>query len=264
MDISALYASIQPRYPELQGKVALVTGSGRGIGSAIATRLARERMKIVVHGLEADQVNLTTNALRDLGNTAIGVTSDFSTVEGVERVVKETLDTYNTIDLLVNNAAILKREHIFEVELALLESHLNINIRGAYLCSQRAAESMRKNGGNIVNISSVGGLRAHWRGLPYDVTKGAIDAMTRAMALELASYNIRVNAVAPGAISTRPSDSYPEELSARIPLGRLGAPVEIASAVAFLASDEAKYITGQVLYVDGGISTQLSPSGQPI
>src|SRR5258708_8432438 len=135
MDIAAVYAAIQPRYPELRGKVALVTGSGRGIGSAIATRLAREGMKIVVHGLEADQVNLTTNALRDLGITAFGITSDFSTVEGVEKVVKETLDTYNTIDLLVNNAAILKREHIFEVELALLESHLNINIRGAYLCS---------------------------------------------------------------------------------------------------------------------------------
>ena len=129
---------------------------------------------------------------------------------------------------------------------------------------------MRKHGhgGNIVSISSVGGLRAHWRGLPYDVTKGAIDAMTRAMALELAAFNIRVNAVAPGPI--RIERSLPEHdplavaVAERVPLRRYGWPLEIGAAVAFLASPEASYITGQIIYVDGGSTAQLSPENSPI
>jgi NAD(P)-dependent dehydrogenase (short-subunit alcohol dehydrogenase family) len=124
------------------------------------------------------------------------------------------------------------------------------------------------HGGNIIHISSVGGLRAHWRGLPYDVTKGALDAMTRAMALELAAYDIRVNCVAPGATLTEhhPEINHPrmQEVAARIPLKRFGEGLEIGAAIAFLASDDAAYITGQVVYVDGGITAQLSPPGQPI
>jgi NAD(P)-dependent dehydrogenase (short-subunit alcohol dehydrogenase family) len=143
------------------------------------------------------------------------------------------------------------------------------NIVGPYLCASRAVELMRvaAGGGGIVNISSVGGFRAHWRGLPYDATKGAIDAMTRAMAIELAEYGIRVNAVAPGATRTDRSPAPESELAGRIrkrvPLGRFGAPVEIGHAVAFLASDDAAYITGQVLYVDGGVTAQLDPKTNP-
>lgn len=122
--------------------------------------------------------------------------------------------------------------------------------------------------GAMINISSVGGQRAHWSGLPYDMTKGALEAMTRAMALDLARDGIRVNAIAPGAIRSwrtpPPDNKAVQEISARIPLGRFGTALEIGAAVAFLASDDAAYITGQVLYVDGGITAQLSPSGQPI
>jgi NAD(P)-dependent dehydrogenase (short-subunit alcohol dehydrogenase family) len=155
------------------------------------------------------------------------------------------------------------------VDESLLDSQLASNIRGPYMCAYRAAEVMREVGhGNIVHISSVGGLRAHWRGLPYDVTKGAIDAMTRAMALELAAYGIRVNAVAPGATRTErtPSPEHPrvQATSRRVPLGRFGLPLEIGAAVAFLASPDASYITGQVIYVDGGITVQLSPPDQPL
>ena len=114
----------------------------------------------------------------------------------------------------------------------------------------------------------MGGFRAHWRGLPYDATKGAIDAMTRAMALELAEYGIRVNAVAPGATRTErspaPGSEYAERIRRRVPLGRFGLPVEIGNAVAFLASNDASYITGQVLYVDGGVTAQLDPKTQPM
>ncbi len=264
MEVPSLYASIRPRYPELQSKVALITGSGRGIGQGIAIRLAAEGMKIVVHGLEPGEVEQTTNTLRDLGVTAFGVSSDLATIEGVEYLIQQTVEKFATIDLLVNNAAILYRTTVFQVDLPLLESHLNVNIRAAYLCAHKAAQIMRETGGNIINISSVGGVRAHWSGLPYDVTKGAIDAMTRAMSLELAANRIRVNAVAPGAILTRPIKPSAAEITGRIPLKRFGFPLEIGNAVAFLASEEAQYITGQILYVDGGITAQLSPEGQPI
>jgi 3-oxoacyl-[acyl-carrier protein] reductase len=123
------------------------------------------------------------------------------------------------------------------------------------------------NGGNIVQISSVGGLRAHWRGLPYDVTKGAIDAMTRAMALELARYGIRVNGVAPGATRTErtPPPDHPrgQIVAQRVPMGRYGTILEIGAVVAFLASPEASYMTGQILYVDGGLTSQLDPWDRP-
>jgi NAD(P)-dependent dehydrogenase (short-subunit alcohol dehydrogenase family) len=124
---------------------------------------------------------------------------------------------------------------------------------------------MRSQGsGNIVHITSVGGLRAHWRGLPYDVTKGALDAMTRAMALELAQYNIRVNAIAPGATLTERSGPWVERAAIGIPIGRVGTTLDMAAAVAFLASDEATYITGQILYVDGGLTVQLGTPQQPL
>jgi NAD(P)-dependent dehydrogenase (short-subunit alcohol dehydrogenase family) len=128
---------------------------------------------------------------------------------------------------------------------------------------------MRELGqGNIIHISSVGGLRAHWRGLPYDLTKGAIDAMTRAMALELAEYGIRVNAIAPGATHTERTSALDDQqlqtYTQRVPLTRFGTPLEIGAAVAFLASPDAAYITGQVLYVDGGLTVQLGLKDQPI
>jgi len=268
MDIASEYASIRPRYPELSGKVALVTGSGRGIGKGIALRLAREGMKVVIHALDYTEVSQTVNDLKALGCEAIGVCADFLHDNAIDDLFQQSLSAFGTIDLLVNNAADLRRRHFLEGDLELLDVQLAVNVRAPYLCAARAAEVMSHAGkGNIINISSVGGFRTHWAGLPYDVTKGAIDAMTRAMSLDLARKGIRVNAIAPGAIYTGRwslDDPKAKATAERIPLARFGMPGEIASVVAFLASDDASYITGQTIYVDGGITTQLSPPTAPV
>jgi NAD(P)-dependent dehydrogenase (short-subunit alcohol dehydrogenase family) len=269
MDTASLYKAARPRYPELSGRTAVVTGSSKGIGKGIAVRLAREGMKVVINGRSADSVEATAAELRALGAEALGVAADVGLSESVDTLFREALARFGSVDLLVNNAANLARFHFFEVNEELLDAELAANVRGPYLCAIRAAESMRDRGtgGSIINISSVAGARAHWRGLPYDVTKGAIDSMTRSMALELAKYGIRVNAVAPGATATERTEaanaSKIEALTRRIPIPRLGLALEVGAAVAFLASEEAAYILGQVMYVDGGLTVQLGTPEQP-
>ncbi len=267
-DTQTLFSSIQPRYPELSGQVAIVTGSSKGIGKGIAIRLAREGMKVVINSRTPASVEATTAELRAAGADVLAVPGDMGQTADVNRLFAATVEAYGTVDLLVNNAANLTRKHFFEVDEALLDAHLTDNIRGPYICAYRAAEIMRdqQKGGNIVHISSVGGVLAHWRGLPYDVTKGALDAMTRAMALELADFGVRVNAVAPGATATETTTQDPEKVQLyanRIPIRRFGTPLEMGAAVAFLASPDAAYITGTILYVDGGLTVQLGTREQP-
>ena len=263
--IAALFASIRPRYSELMGKTALVTGSARGIGKGIAVRLGREGMNVVVTSEVAEDVHATAADLQALGVHVLPVVADLSRAEEIEGLFDQTQKAFGAVTLLVNNAANLRRGRLLEVRPEELQKQIDVNITGAYLCSKLAAEQMRAvGGGSLIHISSVGGLRAHWRGLPYDLTKGALDAMTRAMALDLAEYGIRVNAVAPGftiryeRLGTA-SESFRLKAVPRIPLHRAGTPLDIAAAIAFLASDDASYITGQILYVDGGITAQLSP-----
>lgn len=270
MDTHQLFHSIRPRYPEFAGKVALVTGSSRGIGKGIALRLAREGMKLILHGSDQTELNNTLKEFGSLGVDAKGIATDFSLEQSVNELFDFVKVHHSQLDLLVNNAADLRRVDFNEEHQVLLDYQLAVNIRSPYLCAWKAADMMRASGGgNIINISSVGGLRAHWIGLPYDASKGAMDAMTRAMALDLAKHNIRVNSVAPGAIPTKSLDldnlgmKY-EAIRDRIPLARLGTPLDIAASVAHLASEDASYITGQIIYVDGGISAQLSPPGQAI
>jgi NAD(P)-dependent dehydrogenase (short-subunit alcohol dehydrogenase family) len=264
--IETLYRSTLPHYPELKGQVAVVTGAAQGIGQGIAVRLAREEMQVVIADKDQEKMAATVSALRQLGATVLGFYVDLSQSSAIEKLFEQTIETFQRIHLLVNNAADIQRRHLLDEHEALLDQQLATNIRGPYLCSYQAARWMRAGGGgNIIHISSVGGLRAHEMGLPYDVTKGAIDAMTRAMAIDLSEYNIRVNAIAPGVTHTYrwPAAEHPsiKTVSERIPLGRFGTVADISAMAAFLASSEASYITGQVLYVDGGITAQLSPPG---
>ncbi|MFC1996024.1 SDR family NAD(P)-dependent oxidoreductase [Chloroflexota bacterium] len=259
-----IFKTIKPRYPELKDQVAIITGSSRGIGKGIALRLAREEMHVVINGLNTDRVVGTVDEMKSIGIDALGVPANMGTTEGVEKLIAQTIEAFGRVDLLVNNAADLRRVPFFEIDEAMLDNQLAANIRGPFLSSFKAAEIMKENGGgNIIHISSVGGLRAHWPGLPYDMTKGALDSMTQAMALDLAEFGIRVNAIAPGATATEktpsPEDPRVQAVSKRIPLLRFGIAEEIGAVAAFLASPDASYITGQIIYVDGGLTAQLSP-----
>ena len=257
--------SMAGRYPDLGGRVAVVTGAAKGIGQGIAIRLAAEGMRIVAADIDAESLAATADLLRDLGADVVAFPGDLSTTEPIVKMFEETLDAFGTVDLLVNNAADLERRSLLDDHEALLDLQLAANIRGPYVCSQKAAAIMRTaQSGNIIHISSVGALQAHHRGFPYDVTKGAINMMTRAMAVDLGRYGIRVNAVAPGLTYTYRAEGKTEQPAYRaaidaIPLQRSGTVVDIGAAVAFLASTEASYITGQVVYVDGGMTAQLGP-----
>lgn len=253
------------RYNELDGQVALVTGGAKGIGRGIAERLAAEGMGVVVADLDAEALAEASDSIGKTGATILPVHVDISDSSEIDRLFAEAVAALGSVDLLVNNAADLQRKSVLDDHDDVLELQLAVNIRAPYVCSQRAAALMKESGGgNIVHISSVGGLRAHQLGLPYDVTKGAIDAMTRAMAIDLGPLGIRVNAVAPGVTFTyrtvghTDNPKYREAING-IPLRRSGTVEDVGAAVSFLASSEASYITGQVIYVDGGLTAQLSP-----
>lgn len=255
-----------PRYPELAGQVAVVTGAAKGIGRGIAARMVAEQMSVVAADIDEEALSDTAEALSSGGAEVVAFSGDLSRTEAVDQLFKETEMRFGRIDLLVNNAADLQRRRLLDEHTDLLDLQLATNVRGPYLCSQRAAAIMRDHGGgSIVHISSVGAIRAHHRGLPYDVTKGAINAMTLAMAVDLGEYGIRVNAIGPGVTfkqdAVHRDEAARRTTEGRIPLRRSGTVGDIAAMVAFLASSESSYVTGQVIYVDGGITAQLSPEG---
>ncbi len=257
---------ISAEFPNLAGKVAIVTGASRGIGQGIATFLGRQRMQLVLTGRTEEAGQAFTQQLSDKGIEALWVTADLAVAEHAERVFTATLERFGSIDLLVNNAAHMHSAPFLKLDRETFTASFENNVRIVYHLSPRAARFMAdKQSGVIINISSVGGLRSH-RGLAgYDASKGALDALTRSMSLDLAPHGIRVNAVAPGATLSGTIDlskaDFRKRQAAGIPLGRLGRSEEMGAAVAFLASDAGAYITGQVLYVDGGLTTQLTPPG---
>ncbi len=257
---------VNVRFPDLAGRVAIVTGASRGIGWGIAHFLADQGMRLVISARSAVEGKSLADELARRNAQCLWVRADLATRAGAQKVFKKALESFSGVDLLVNNAACLNSKGFLQLEENVYRASFEKNMRIVYNISLPVARHMAANGGgNIINISSVGGLRSH-RGLAgYDASKGAMDALTRSMALDLAPHGIRVNAVAPGATDTRPGhpsyDKARTNARERIPLGRMGRMEDIAAAVAFLASDASSYITGQVLYVDGGITVQLCPPG---
>jgi 3-oxoacyl-[acyl-carrier protein] reductase len=265
-----LFADMPVRYPELKGKVAIVTGSSRGIGLAIAVRFAREGMKVVINSRSDDDVAQVTGDLQALGVEALGIAADLGDRTALQALFDRTLERFSTVDVLVNNAADLRRKPLFDIPDELFDSQLQSNIAAPYYLSRLTALHLAQQGkgGSIINISSIGSIQAHIPALPYDMTKTALNMLTMAMATELGRKGIRVNAIAPGSIRTYEVSGEEktrwEKSQTRIPLLRSGDPAEIASVAAFLASDEASYINGVILPVDGGVLSQLHPPGEPI
>jgi 3-oxoacyl-[acyl-carrier protein] reductase len=245
---------------KLSGKVAIVTGGGTGIGKGICRLLAEAGAKVVIAQPQSEKAQAES---KGLAVTTLSV--DISQRQQVQEMVAKTLERWERIDLLVNNASITGLPAIspfLECSDQLLNQIVDVNLKGTFICSQEVARQMVKSrGGVIINISSVAAFAAQEGAAAYCATKAAIVGLTKAMALELAPYNIRVNCIAPGDIATEANQELLEELKRRgisghyfrkIPLGRRGEPREIGQAVVFLASEDASYITGATLIIDGG------------
>ncbi len=259
-------------HADLAGRTAVVTGGARGIGEGIARRFLAEGMRVLVADRheEAIEAFLETHAAT---GRALGVVADTSAIADIDRLFESVDTDLGGIDVLVNNAASMRQVEFLAEHEELLEEQVAVNLLGPYRMSQRAARRMRDaGGGSVIHISSVGALRAHRAGFPYDVTKGAMNALTVTMAVDLGKYGIRVNAIGPGLTHTWRTDGKDtpkyRSVASSVPLQRHGTVDDIAGAAAFLASDDAAYVTGQVLYVDGGMTAQLStpppPDGLPV
>ena len=243
----------------LEGKVALVTGGGRGIGRAIAEELAKRGADVILADrmLETAQQSAQEIAAQT-GRRTLALEVDVSSLESAKNMVDKALEAFGKIDILVNNAGITRDNLIMRMDEADWDAVIDINLKGAWNCCKAVIRSMMKHRyGRIVNISSVSGLAGQAGQTNYSASKAGLIGLTKALAREVASRQITVNAVAPGFIPTALTVDLPEELKESMikltPLGRMGKPEEIAYAVAFFASDEAAYITGQVLSVDGGM-----------
>jgi NAD(P)-dependent dehydrogenase (short-subunit alcohol dehydrogenase family) len=242
----------------LQGRVAIVTGAAQGIGAACARRFAREGARVVLADVDDARGQALAAELGGLYHHC-----DVGDKAQVDALVAATLARHGRIDVLVNNAGIFKAADFLEVSEADFDAVLRVNLKGSFLVGQAVARAMAQAGrGSIVNMSSVNGVLAIPTIASYNVSKGGINQLTRVMALALADKGIRVNAVAPGTIATElaakavlTSEEARQKIMSRTPMGRLGEPSEIAEVVAWLASDAASYITGEIVTVDGGRMT---------
>jgi len=244
---------------KLQGKVAIVTGSGRGIGKAISLEFARQGADVVVNAhRDIKAIFETAEEIRSLGRKSLPIVADVSNNEDVKKLVSETIKQFGKIDILVNNAGIMKSAPIEQLSEDDWDSVMNINLKGTFLCSKYVSQQMiKQKSGVIINIASIAGLIPEIFAGAYSPSKAGLINLTQLLALEWAKYNIRVNAICPGSIETAMTNAeWPgKKREARIkaiPLNRFGKPEEVAKTAVFLACDDSSYMTGHALVMDGG------------
>ncbi len=245
---------------ELEGKVALVTGSSRGLGKSIALKLSGMGAKVALNYLSRkDEADSVMASITRQGGEAMLAPADVRDSSSVKDMVRQITDKWGKIDILVNNAGITADGLLLRMSEEAWDNVINTNLRGAYLCTKAALRSMTSQGwGRIINIASIAGLTGNVGQSNYAASKGGLIAFTKSLARELGPRNITVNAVAPGFITTAMTDQLPVELKesilSRVALGRFGTPEDVAGLVAFLVSRQSDYITGQVINIDGGVA----------
>lgn len=248
---------------DLSGKYALVTGSSRGIGEGIAFSLAKQGANVAVNcHSNAEMCSTVASQIKQMGRESIATQADVSNMEHVQKMFQAVNERWGRLDILVNNAGIIDYSSFEEITEEKWDEIMAVNLKGQFLCSQEAVKLMKTNKwGRIVNIASIssGGVGIGFKNIShYTASKGGVVALTENMAIELAQYNINVNAIAPGAIESDMSSAVQENEEQlkgtlmQIPKGRMGKPEDIGAAAVYLASEESDYVTGSVLYVDGG------------
>lgn len=244
---------------KLKGKTAVVTGSGRGLGKEIALKLASRGANIVLNDIvSSDSVDATAEEFKAAGYNVVVTKGDVRNAEDVKAMVNTAVKTFGSLDILVNNAGITKDKPMAMMSEEDWDIVININLKGAFLCTKAAGKIMiKQRSGKIVNIASVAGRYGNPGQANYSASKAGLIGLTKTTAKELAPRGITCNAVAPGLIQSKMTDILSEELRANylknIPLGRFGTPEDVANVVAFLASDDSNYVTGQVIDIDGGL-----------
>lgn len=248
---------------QLTGKVAVVTGAGRGIGAATALRLARDGAKLGVIDLREDACAETVQAIRDAGGEAIAIGCNVADGKEVDAAFANVASQFGRLDILVNNAGVLRDNLLFKMSDDDWDTVMNVHLKGSFLCSRAAQKYMvEQRYGKIVNTSSTSALGNRGQA-NYSAAKAGLQGFTKTLAIELGPFNINVNAVAPGFIATEMTRATAERVGAdfeenqrlasqRIPLRRVGQPEDVANLVAFLVSDDASYVSGQIIYVNGG------------
>jgi 3-oxoacyl-[acyl-carrier protein] reductase len=245
----------------LQGKVALVTGAAGGIGAATALRFAREGALVAVNDARPDGLEAVADDIRKAGAKALVAAGDVTKKADCERLVKAVTDAFGRLDILINNAGINRDAMAAKMTEEQWDAVLDVNLKGTFLCAQAALPGMRERAwGRVVNTSSIGSL-GNIGQANYAASKAGVIGLTKTLALEYAKYGVTVNAVAPGPVMTSMlagvPDAIRDKIVAQVPVGRIAAPEEIANVHVFLCSDEASFITGQVIFADGGMSVGI-------